>query len=92
MIDKTRKAIMQINVNMPAARWPDHWKDLVHDEERGYDMFGRRTQDGRLTLKQKLSKLAFADRRQWAPDDVSGAELDPELVKQARKVEMTFFR
>ena len=91
MIDKTRKAIMQINVNKPSARWPDHWKDLLHDEDGGYDMFGRRTQDGRLTLKQELSKLAFADGREWAQDDVSGVELDPELVKQAREVEMTFF-
>ena len=56
-------------------------------------MFGRRTpQDGRLTLKQELSKLAFADGHQWAHDDVTGVELDPELVRQAREVEMTFFR
>ena len=55
-------------------------------------MFGRRTQDGRLTPKQELSKLAFADGREWAQDDVSGVDLDPELVKHAREVEMTFFR
>ena len=92
MIDKTRKALMQIDASKPTTMWPSHWKDLVHDEDGGYDMFGRRTQDGRLTLKQKLSKLVFADGREWAQDDVSGVELDPELVKQAREVEMTFFR
>ena len=92
MIDEPRKAIMQINANKPAARWPDHWKDPVHGEDAGYDMFGRRTQDGRIILKQELSKLAFANGREWAQDDVSGVELDPELVKQAREVKMTFFR
>ena len=76
-----------------AERWPKHWKDLVHDEDGGYDMFGRRTSlDGRFTLKQELSKLAFADGHQWAQDDVTGVELDPELARQAREVEMIFFR
>ena len=72
MVDKTWKAIMQINVSKPTTRWPDHRKDLVHDEDGGYDMFGRRTQDGRFTLKQELAKLAFVDRRAWAQNDVSG--------------------
>ena len=49
-------------------------------------------QDGRATLKHELAKLAFADGTEWAQDDVSGVELDPEPVKQAREVEMTFFR
>ena len=48
-------------------------------------MFGRRTQDGRATLKHELAKLAFADGAEWAQDDISGVELDLELVKQARK-------
>ena len=55
-------------------------------------MFGRRTQDGRVTLKEELTKLAFSDDKEWAQDDVSGVELDPELSKQARVVEMTSIR
>ena len=43
-------------------------------------------------LKQELAKLAFADSTEYAQDDVSGVELDPELVKQAREGDMTFFR
>ena len=97
ILDKTKKALMKFNDNRERAssaqRWPSDWKDLVHDEDGGYDMFGRRTpQDGRLTLKQELSKLALSDGQHWAQDDVTGGELDPELVKQAREVEMTFFR
>ena len=55
-------------------------------------MFGRRTQDGWATLTHELAKLAFADRAERNQDDASAVELDPELVKQARDVEMTFFR
>ena len=73
-------------------QWPKHWKDLLHDEDGSCDMFGRRTQDGRATLKHELAKLAFADGAEWAQDDVSGVELDPKLVKEAREVEMTFSR
>ena len=73
-----------------SSNWPSRWKDILHDEDGGYDMFGRRTQDGRATLKHYLAKLAFADSTERAQDDVSGVELDPEPVKQAREVEMTF--
>ena len=65
---------------------------MLLDEDGGNDMFGRRTQDGRVTLKHEQAKLAFADDAEQAQDDVSGVELDHELVKQAREVEMTFFR
>ena len=53
-------------------------------------MLGRRQQDGRLRLRQELAKLAFSEGREWAQDDVSGVELDPDLVRKAREVEMTF--
>ena len=96
MIDKTRKALMQLKSGgdrlNTSNQWPKHWKDLLHDEDGGCDMFGRRPQDGRATLKHELAKLAFADGAEWAQDDVSGVELDPKLVKEAREVEMTFFR
>ena len=35
MIDKTRKALMHIDASKPTTRWPDHWKDPVHDEDGG---------------------------------------------------------
>ena len=94
ILDKTKKAFMKFSNDREGAssagRWPRHWKDLVHDEDGGCDTFGRRIpQDGRLTLKQEMSKLAFSDGQQWAQDNVTGVELDPELVKQAREVEMT---
>ena len=55
-------------------------------------MLGRRTQDGRALLNHERAKLALADGTEWGQDDASGVELYPELVKQAREVEMTSFR
>ena len=55
-----------------STHWPSHWKDLVHDEDGGYDMFGRKTQDSRAVLRQELAKLAFSRCEEWAVDDVSG--------------------
>ena len=54
-------------------------------------MFGRRTQDGRTTLKQELAKLAFSGGAEYALDDASGVSLDPELAQEARELEMTVF-
>ena len=96
MFIKTKRSLMEIRQSSGRGhghkQWPAHWKDAVHDEDGGYDMFGRRTQDGRATLRRELMKLAYADTGDWAQDDVSGVALDPELVKKAREVEMTFFR
>ena len=90
---KTRRCIMEMRQSSrQQEEWPSHWKDLVHDEDGGMDMFGRRPQNGVANLKHELAKLAFANGSEWAQDDVSGVELDPELVKKAREVEMTFFR
>ena len=72
--------------------WPANWKDMIHDEDGGMDMFGRRPQNGTATLRHELSKLAFSDGVEWAQDDVSGVNLDPSMMRKAREVEMTFFR
>ena len=75
MLDKTRRALKQIKSDekwrASSTRWPSHWKDLVHDEDGGHDMLGRRTQDVRAMLKQELAKLAFSGGEEWAVDDVS---------------------
>ena len=93
---KTKKSLMEFrrsaSKNHGSRQWPSNWKDAVHDEDGGYDMFGRRTHDGRAALRRELMKLAYTDSGAWAQDDVSGVELDPELMKKAREVEMTFFR
>ena len=39
-----------------------------------------------------LAKLSSYEGSEYAQDDVSGVQLDPGLLKEARKVEMKFFR
>ena len=58
------------------------WKDEVHEEEGGCDHIGTRPQDGRALFKEEMT----------AYDDVTGADLDPKLVKKARQDEMASFR
>ena len=74
------------------VRWPDHWLDPVHEEDGGCDKFGLRPQAGIEILREELDALVFRDGIAVAKDDVTGAELVPELVKKARAEEMTYFK
>ena len=59
MFKKTKRCIMEMKQNSNhQENWPIHWKDLVHDDDGGMDMFGRRPQHGVATLKNELAKLA----------------------------------
>ena len=53
MLDDARSKLMELKKDQSWAKvstaWPRHWKDLVHDEDGGKDMFGRRPQDGRVS-------------------------------------------
>ena len=62
------------------------WKDEVHEDDGGHDVGGSRPQDGRAILREEMQKWEEA----W--DDVTGAELEPQRVAQARQDEMEFFR
>ena len=58
----------------------------MHEEEGGCDAIGSRPHDGRNVLQEEMGK--------WmnATDDVTGADLDTELVRKARRDEMAFFK
>ena len=91
---RTHKQLMELSEERSRSKpWPKHWKDILHDEDGGHDLFGRRTpQDGRELLKSTLAKLGLHNGMEYASDDVTGVELDPKLMKEAREVEMTFFK
>ena len=57
----------------------------VHEYDGGHDVGGSRPQDGRAILREEMDKWEEA----W--DDVTGAELEPQRVAQARQDEMEFF-
>ena len=76
----------------PVGNWPNGWHDPVHELDGGDDKFGPRPQRGIEILREELDSLVFRDGIAVARDDVTGVELVPELVKQARSEEMAYFK
>lgn len=74
------------------VRWPDHWLDPVHEEDGGCDRFGLKPQVGIELLRSELDALVFRDGIFFVKDDVTGAELVPELVRKARAEEVTYVK
>ena len=70
MVDDARFKLMELKKDQAWASvstgWPKHWKDVVHDEDGGNDMFGRRPQDGRAKLKATLAKLGIYEGQEYA--------------------------
>ena len=60
---------------------PDHWVDGQHEDT-----------ESDVMMRKELLKLGVRQGTSWAVDDVSGAVLDPEAVRAARKVELEYFR
>ena len=54
-------------------------------------MLGENPQNGQSLLRGMLAKLSSKEGIDWATDDVSGVELNPEMVKEARRTEIKFF-
>ena len=70
--------------------WPEHWKEDLHEEDGASK--NKKDEGGVELMKAELMKLQMKNGKYWASDDVSGATLDPELVKKARQVELDYFR
>ena len=75
----------------PSGSWPANWIDKMHEPDGGMDTLGPRPQHGIDLLKSELDALTMRNGIACAKDDVSGAELLPEQVVQARKDEMSYF-
>ena len=76
----------------PTGEYPQHWLDYSHEEDGGHDRRGVRPQVGVTLLKKEMDGLSFKGGYEVAWDDVANAELVPELVKQARQVEMGYLQ
>ena len=75
----------------PIGEYPEHWLDDWHELEGGDDKFGVRPQNGVTMLQAEMSGLSYRHGYEMAWDDVSNESLVPELVHQARAVEMEYF-
>ena len=74
------------------GNWPKHWVDDMHERDGGNDKFGLRPQCGIDILEGEMQSLIFRDGIAVAKDDVTGKELVPKLVQEARAEEMKYFR
>ena len=75
-------------VTRPIGDYPKDWLDEWHEEDGGHDSIGVRPQMGVTLLKKEMNGLGFKGGYEAAWDDVTNAALLPDLVKEARKVEM----
>ena len=87
---KFRK-VRPAGVTRPPGDWPSHWADVIHEfDGHGIKADGE-DRDGETILNEQLFALYVQNGVEVASDDVSGAWLDPELVREGRAVEMSFF-
>ena len=75
----------------PIGEYPERWADSVHEEDGGRDFAGGRPRMGVHLLREELQSIGVREGVCYAWDDVSGAPLDWEKVKAARREEMKFF-
>ena len=76
----------------PAGKWPSHWSDVAHEFDGhgiGVDPADRL---GEEMLARELNALYVQHGVAVAVDDVSGAYLDPDAVREGREIEMGFFK
>ena len=73
------------------GKFPEHWKDTVHEEDGGDDHRGVRPQQGIEILREELDALTFRNGIACATDDVTGNTLVPGLVQKARDEEVGYF-
>jgi hypothetical protein len=75
----------------PPGDWPSHWSDMIHEfDGHGIHVPGE-DRTGEAILLDQISALYVQHGIEAASDDVSGAWLDPALVREGRAVEMKFF-
>ena len=76
----------------PEGEWPGHWGDFTHENDgHGLDAMPD-DQDGENILGKELMSIYVQNGIESANDDVSGADLNPTMVHEARATEMGFFK
>ncbi len=78
-------------IRRPTGDYPQNWVDYWHEEDGDDDHRGVRPQVGVTLLKKEMDGLSFKNGYEMAWDDVTNAELLPDLVKKARETEMGYF-
>ena len=79
-------------ITRPTGDYPEHWNDEWHEDDGGNPLRGCRPQVGTSLFKAEMDGLSFRGGYEAAWDDVSNAELIPKLVREARELEMDYFK
>ena len=74
----------------PPGNWLAEFVDVAHDFDRHVLRSDCDDRSGEDMLAEQLSTLYVQHGIEVAGDDVSGAWLDPALVREGRAVEMSF--
>ena len=75
----------------PKGDWPVKWTDQVHEPDGRARNSDPNDSSGEDMLSEMISALVYTNGGYTAFDDVSSAGLDPQMVWDARKLEMKFF-
>ena len=86
----SKKTIDQIH--RPIGGWPEHWLDNCHETEGRNDMSGVQPQQGQDVYEQEIMGLMIEEGQVSAWDGVTDNILDPRIIRQARMVELEYFR
>ena len=79
-------------VTNPRGDRPSHWSDVVHEfDGHGIGVEGD-DRTGEDMLLEEINSLYAQHGVEAAVDDVSGAWLDPAMVRDGRAVDMDFFK
>ena len=76
----------------PIGEWPENWLDDVHEFDGHGVEDAPEGREGEIILKGELDSLYIQNGIEGAVDDVSGAALNPDMVRAGRDVEMGFFK
>ena len=78
-------------IQKPIGSYPQHWSGGIHELD-GHALGSTLTSnDGEAALHHEMDVFMAQNGIEYAEDDVSGASLNPALVRQARDLEMRFF-
>jgi len=91
LVEKILSTSLSEGVRRPTGNYPQNWVDDWHEEYGGNDHHGVRPQVGVTLLQKEMDGLSFKSGYEVAWDDVTNAELLPDLVKNAHEVEMGYF-
>ena len=90
MVESGALHAVEVKSMIQNGSFPSHWVEDYHELDGVAKKAGDKK--GEEMLREQLFKLGVRGGVCYARDDITGADLDPDLVKEARELEMKYFR